>query len=74
MEADGPELKVLIADKGYDADRIRDNMEQRGGVAVIPTRKGRKTQTPIDDYIYTLRNQVERAFNKLKCARRLATR
>ena len=74
MEADGPEPKVLIADKGYDADRIRHDMEQRGGVAVIPTRKGRKTQIPIDEYIYALRNQVERAFNKRKCARRLATR
>lgn len=42
MDAEGPEPKVLIADKGYDADRIRDNMEERGGVAVIPMRSGRK--------------------------------
>ena len=73
MDAGGLEPKVLIADKGYDADRIRDDMEQRGGIAVIPTRKGRKVPMPIDNYIYALRNQVERVFNKLKCARRLAT-
>ena len=74
MYAEGPEPKVLIADKGYDADRIREDMERRGGIAVIPTRKGRKAPIPTYDHIYALRNQVERAFNKFKCARRLATR
>ena len=49
-------------------------MEQRGGVAMIPIRKERKVSIPIDDHIYVLRNQVERAFSKPKCARRLATR
>jgi len=35
--------RVLIADKGYDADYIRDVVEQDGGVAVIPPRRTRKT-------------------------------
>jgi len=74
MDAEGPEPKVLIADKGYDADRIRDDMEERGGVAVIPMRSGRKVQVPVDDHIYALRNRVERCFNKLKNSRRVATR
>jgi hypothetical protein len=25
---------VLLADKGYDADFIRDDMEKRGGIAM----------------------------------------
>lgn len=74
MDAEGPEPKVLIADKGYDADRIRDDMEERGGVAVIPMRSGRKVQVAIDQHIYGLRNRVERCFNKLKNSRRVATR
>jgi transposase len=74
MDAAAPDPKVLIADKGYDADRIREHTEANGGVAVIPMRRGRKVQTPIDDHIYALRNRIERCFNKLKNARRLATR
>ena len=74
MNADGPAPKVLLADKGYDADYIREDMERRGGTAMIPTKRNRKIQLPVDPAIYALRNMVERCFNKLKNARRLATR
>lgn len=74
MNADGPAPRVLLADKGYDADFIRENMERRGGTAMIPTKRNRKVQLPVDPAIYALRNMVERCFNKLKNARRLATR
>ena len=74
MNADGPAPKVLLADKGYDADFIREDMEKRGGVAMIPTKRNRLVQLPVDTAIYALRNMVERCFNKLKNARRLATR
>jgi len=74
MNADGPVPKVLLADKGYDADYIREDMERRGGTAMIPTKRNRKIQLPVDPAIYALRNMVERCFNKLKNARRLATR
>ncbi len=65
---------VLIADKGYDSDKIRKKVTEHGGEAVIPARKTRKQPVPIDDFIYALRNIIERCFNKLKNARRLATR
>jgi transposase len=74
MDADGPAPKVLLADKGYDADFIREDMERRGGTAMIPTKRNRLIQLPVDAAIYALRNRVERCFNKLKNARRLATR
>ena len=74
MNADGPAPKVLLADKGYDADFIRRDMERRGGIAMIPTKRNRLVQLPVDTAIYALRNMVERCFNKLKNARRLATR
>ena len=70
----GPEPKVWLADRGYDANRIRDDVEARGGTAVIPTRKTRKVQALIDDVIYALRNLVERCINRLRNARRVATR
>jgi transposase len=74
MEAGGPTPKVLLADKGYDADFIRGDMESRGGFAMIPTKKNRLVQIPADGAIYALCNIIERCFNKLKNARRLATR
>ena len=83
MNADGPAPKVLLADKGYDADFIREDMERRGGVAMIPTKRNRLIQLPVDPAIYALRNMAERWLppfgrclrpNKLKNARRLATR
>jgi transposase len=58
--ADGPEPKVLLADRGYDSDVIREAMETRGGPSIIPTRRSRKVQIAIDDHIYALRNRIER--------------
>jgi transposase len=49
-------------------------MESRGGLAIILTKPNRLIQLPVDAVIYALRNMVERCFNKLKNARRLATR
>jgi len=74
LDADGPEPKVLLADRGYDFDAIREALEARDVTPMIPTRRGRKVQIPIDDHIYALRNQIDRCFNKLKNTRRLATR
>ncbi len=74
MEAEGPEAKVLLADRGYDSDHIRETLEKTGAAAIIPTRRNRKIQIQIDSHIYALRNRVERCFNKLKNSRRLATR
>lgn len=74
MQADVPAPKVLLADRGYDSDRIRADLDEIGATPMIPGRKNRKISIPVDDFIYALRNQVERAINKLKCSRRLATR
>jgi transposase len=74
MDEPGPEPKVLIADKGYDSDAIREDLAQRGAEPVIPPRRNRKIQPPIDSYIYALRNLIERCFSKLKQSRSLATR
>jgi len=74
LDDDLPRARVLIADRGYDADRIQENVTRRGGTPVIPGRSNRRKPIQVDRFIYALRNRIERCFNKLKCARRLATR
>ena len=74
MDEPAPEPKVVIADKGYDADAIRSDLERRGATPVIPAKRNRKTPIQIDGHIYALRNRIERTFNRLKNARRFATR
>ena len=49
-------------------------MEDRGVQPVIPIRKSRKRRVGVDGALYRLRNLIERFFNKLKIAHRVATR
>jgi transposase len=74
MDESAPDPKVMLADRGYDADTVRADLERRGGVPVIPTKKNRRVQIEIDRAVYALRNRIERCFNRLKNARRVATR
>ena len=41
---------------------------------MIPTKKNRRVQIATDGAIYAPRNRIERCFNRLKNARRVATR
>ena len=66
--------ECVIADKGYDSDRVFEKVEELGAVAVIPPRSNRKVQREYDRELYKERNLIERTFNKLKHCRRLATR
>lgn len=69
-----PQPCVLLADRGYDADHIRATMDARDVLPVIPMRKSRKKRIAVNRSLYRLRNLVERCFNKLKNARRVAAR
>ena len=62
--------KVMLADKGYDSDAIRDEVRARGGTPEIPTKKNRHVQHTVDRALYATRNRIERFFNKLKNSRR----
>ncbi|SFV07932.1 Transposase DDE domain-containing protein [Methylobacterium sp. 174MFSha1.1] len=64
----------MIADKGYDADRLVEVVSASGATAVIPPRRNRKVAREFDRDVYKERNQIERFFNKLKQFRRVATR
>ena len=74
MDDNLPEPSVLLADRGYDSDRVRETMEARNVVPVITMRKSRKLRVAVDRTLYRLRNLVERCFNKLKQWRGLAMR
>ncbi len=64
----------LLADKGYDANSLRDRLAETKTQAVIPSTKSRKVQIPHDTEAYRDRNLIERAFCRLKDWRRIATR
>lgn len=65
---------ILLADKAYDSDAIRQRLEDKGGWANIPPKSNRKKPAAFSRWLYRYRNLVERFFNKLKQARGIATR
>jgi transposase len=67
-------IDALLADKGYDADAIRQELADAEIEAVIPTKRKRRNPAPHDRVKYRWRNRIERLFSKLKDWRRVATR
>ena len=65
---------IVIADKAYDADRLRVHIKARGAIANIPNMIRRKKRFRWTKVLYRERNHIERFFNKLKQFRRIATR
>ncbi len=68
------EARGLIADRGYDSDKIVKNAENLGMKVVIPPRKNRKVLRKYDKNAYKIRRLVENAFLHLKRWRGIATR
>ena len=66
--------KLIIADKGYDSYEFIKWIEERGGIAVIPSRITNRIQRKIDWHTYNERHLVENLFLKMKNSRRFATR
>lgn len=72
--ADLPDGAMLLADKGYDSDAIRQVAMARGAWANIPPKANRKNPINFSPFLYKARNLIERFFNKIKHFRRIATR
>ena len=64
----------MLADRGYDADWIREFVSDQGAWANIPPKKNRTNLINFSPDLYRSRNLVERFFNKIKHCRRVATR
>jgi transposase len=69
-----PAARALLADRGYDADWLREDLTERGVEACIPPKSNRKIQIPYDKILYRKRHKIENMFGKLKDWRRIHTR
>jgi transposase len=65
---------ALLADKAFDNNALRLNLNERGAQAVIPSKTGRTQPIPCDFEMYKWRHLVENFFCFLKQFRRIATR
>jgi transposase len=66
--------QILIADRAYDSDLLRQTMAARGAWANIRPLARRVDKPAFSPFLYRYRNLVERFFNKLKHFRAIATR
>jgi transposase len=64
---------MLLTDRGYDADWIRELAMRRGAWANIPPKRNRTNPICFSPYLYRDRNRIERFFNRIKQCRRVAT-
>jgi len=74
MLAGLPPQAILLADRGYDSDALRDRIKAKGAYANIRPLDHRKHSPAFHEGLYRLRNRVERFFNRIKHFRAVATR
>jgi transposase len=71
----GINFSALLGDKAFDTDAIRAELDERGALAVIPSKANRKPVIPHDADMYKWRHHlIENYFQRLKEFRRIATR
>ena len=69
------EGETLIADKGYDSDKIREQARSKNMIPIIPRKTISKKLNPeFDKNLYKSRQLVENLFARLKHFRGIATR
>ena len=66
--------QILLADRAYDSDALRESLAARGAWANVKPKANRKRKPAFSAFLYKERNLVERFFNKLKHFRAVATR
>ena len=71
---DGIEAEYLLADRGYDTNKVLAAARARGMVPVIPPKRSRKLPQEYDEVLYQARCLVENCFEQLKDWRGVATR
>jgi transposase len=64
--------RYVLADKGYDADALRQQLRDSGIVPVIPGRINRKRKVSYDKGRYKESRRIENAFCLTKDLRRVA--
>jgi transposase len=66
--------QTLIADAGYDSDRLRAELKRRRAKCCVKPMPNRKKKYRPRRETYRKRNAIERFFNKLKHFRAIASR
>ena len=66
--------QILLADRAYGSDALRQTMAAQGAWANIKPMPRRVNVPAFSPFLYRYRNLVERFFNKLKHFRAVATR
>ena len=66
--------QILLVDRAYDSDALRQNVASLGAWANIKPMPGRVRIPAFSAFLYRYRNLVERFFGKLKHFRAIATR
>ena len=66
--------RCLLADKGYDSNKLRAQLAECGAEAVIPSGRSRSQVVPYDKEKDKARSEVECTLGRLKQFRALATR
>lgn len=70
-----PPAEAVVADRGYDSQQVRQQIEKKGAKALIPRKKNSLIGNySMDWYLYGLRHLVENIFARLKHFRAVATR
>ena len=71
---EGLSFDALMADKAFDADHLREALDERRAQAIIPAKRHRKIHIPHDKEAYKWRHLVENYFCKIKEFRGVNTR
>ena len=66
--------QILLADRVYDSDALRQRLKARGAWGCIKPMPNRKNTPSFSPFLYRYRNLVERFFSKIKHFRAVATR
>lgn len=66
--------RLLLCDRGYDADWLRRALADRGITACVPSKVNRKVQILDDKALYRQRHRIENMFCRLEDWRRIHTR
>jgi transposase len=66
--------QILLADRAYDSDALRQQLAERGAWANVKSMPNRINIPAFSPFLYRRRNLVERFFNKIKHFRAVATR
>jgi transposase len=71
---DGLKNVLLVGDKGFDADALRQRLLAQGCLASVPSRSGRRAPAWYHRGLYRQRHKIENFFQRIKIFKRVSTR